>query len=297
MGQRRRLQAPSARLVPEPLATTRISKQTTRCDLYTTPASLVLENVLDKRTNPFHKSSATLVPEQPRLSSSMLQVSHLRGISVPLVPAFLRPTTTLNISTRAYSSDDGNVLTHLDSKGKARMVDVGNKEITARVAEAECSLRVGGRLLRLLRDARLPKGDALTVAQVAGVVGAKKTAELIPMCHPLPLDCVRIKIELPKGECEDGGHITVHCEVRVTARTGAEMEALTGAATAALTLYDMCKSVDKYMRITNLRVVKKTGGKSGDWPKEPEPEVKVRELNKDPINPKEAYVPTNIMYV
>ncbi|KAI5633342.1 radical SAM superfamily domain-containing protein [Phthorimaea operculella] len=286
-------------LVPEPLAPARITKETIRSNLYATPATLVaelqpstLENPLVKRTSIFYESFA------PRTSSfTRLRVTQLRGTSAPLVANFLRPTSTSKMSIRSYSSDEGNVLTHLDSKGKARMVDVGNKEITARIAEAECTLRVGGRLLRLLRDARLPKGDALTVAQIAGVVGAKKTAELIPMCHPLPLDCVRIKIELPKGDCEDGGHISVHCEVRVTARTGAEMEALTGAATAALTLYDMCKSVDKTMRITNLRVVKKTGGKSGDWPKEPEPEVKVRELNKSPIKPKEAYVPTNIMYV
>lgn len=148
------------------------------------------------------------------------------------------------------------------------MVDVGAKPVTARVAVAECLLHASPRLLRLLRDARVPKGDALTVAQVAGALAAKRTADLIPLCHQLALDSARVRVRLPEG---DAGAVRVRCEVRVTARTGAEMEALTGCAVAALTLYDMCKAVDRGMRVTDLRVVRKAGGRSGDWAAPGEP--------------------------
>lgn len=196
------------------------------------------------------------------------------------------------ISARAYSTSSDS-MTHLDNDGRARMVDVSDKDVTSRAAEAECYLRVGAKLLRLLRDANVPKGDALTVAQIAGVVGAKKTSELIPLCHPLALDYVRVKIELPKGECQNGGDIKVHCEVRVTAKTGAEMEALTGAAVAALALYDMCKAVDKGMRVLDLKVVRKEGGRSGNWPRDSG--VQIREIDTSPLKPREPFAPTNIM--
>lgn len=193
------------------------------------------------------------------------------------------------------SQSDGGAFTHLDARGRARMVDVGDKPVTARAAEAECSLLVGARLLRLLRDARLPKGDALTVAQVAGALAAKRTAELIPLCHPLPLECARVRVELPAGDAGRGGALRVHCEVRVTARTGAEMEALTGCAVAALTLYDMCKSVDRGMRITDLRVVRKSGGRSGEWPRSPEP-ASPAAAPADASTDREIYAPTNFPY-
>lgn len=193
------------------------------------------------------------------------------------------------------SQSDGGAFTHLDARGRARMVDVGDKPVTARAAEAECSLLVGARLLRLLRDARLPKGDALTVAQVAGALAAKRTAELIPLCHPLPLECARVRVELPAGDAGRGGALRVHCEVRVTARTGAEMEALTGCAVAALTLYDMCKSVDRGMRITDLRVVRKSGGRSGEWPRSPEP-ASPAAAPADASADREIYAPTNFPY-
>ncbi|KAM3955704.1 LOW QUALITY PROTEIN: molybdenum cofactor synthesis 1 [Aphomia sociella] len=173
--------------------------------------------------------------------------------------------------------------------GPARMVDVGHKPVTARVAEAECALVVGGRLLRLLRDARLPKGDALTVAELAGVLAAKRTAELIPLCHPLPLDSVRVRVSLPPGDAADaaGGALRVRCEARATARTGAEMEALVGCALAALALYDMCKAVDRGMRVTELRVVRKAGG-DGDaqWP----------DAAADDAPSGETYAPTNMTH-
>lgn len=188
------------------------------------------------------------------------------------------------------------MLTHLDAEGRARMVDVGAKPVTSRRAVAVCSLQVGPRLLRLLRDARLPKGDALPVAELAGVMAAKRTAELIPLCHPLPLDYVRVRVALPRGECAGGGALVVRCEVAATARTGAEMEALTGAAVAALALYDMCKAVDKGMRLTDLRLVSKSGGRSGDWPPPPPPEVEVRAHDTSPVRPKETYAPTTIVH-
>lgn len=180
---------------------------------------------------------------------------------------------------------------HLDAEGRARMVDVGHKPVTARAAEAECWLLASGRLLRLLRDARLPKGEALTVAEVAGALGAKRTASLLPLCHPLPLDAVRVRVRLPRGECAGGGAIRVTCAARAAARTGVEMEALTGCAVAALALYDMCKSVDRAMRITELRVLRKSGGRSDVAPPPP-----LREPDASPLRPGETYAPTNFMH-
>lgn len=174
------------------------------------------------------------------------------------------------------------------------MVDVGAKPVTARAAAAECELRVGGRLLRLLRDARLPKGDALTVAQLAGALGAKRTADLIPLCHPLALDVVRVRVELPRGDCAAGGALRVRCEARATGRTGVEMEALTGCAVAALALYDMCKSVDRSMRISELRVVHKSGGRS-DAAESPAPPP-LRAPDRSPLGEGETYAPTNVMH-
>lgn len=176
------------------------------------------------------------------------------------------------------------------------MVDVGAKPVTARRAVAACSLRVGARLLRLLRDARLPKGDALATAELAGVMAAKRTADLIPLCHPLPLDAVLVRVTLPAGECPGGGDVAVRCEVAATARTGAEMEALTGAAVAALALYDICKAVDKGMRLTDLRLVSKSGGRSADWPPPPPPEVKLRAHDTSPLAPDEPSVPSTIVH-
>lgn len=191
-------------------------------------------------------------------------------------------------------------MTHLDESGRVRMVDVGGKPETSRRAAAECSLRVSARLLRLLRDARLPKGDALSVARVAGVLAAKRTADLIPMCHPLPLACARVSIRLPAGDdCEArGGDVAVRSEVSALARTGAEMEALTAAAVAALALYDMCKSVDRHMRITDLRVVGKSGGASGSWPREgaDSPAPPLRRPDTSPLRPAEPFVPSNLMH-
>jgi cyclic pyranopterin monophosphate synthase len=142
-------------------------------------------------------------------------------------------------------------LSHVDAKGEARMVDVGEKPVVARVAAAEARLVCAAGTVRLLKGQALPKGDVLSVALVAGIQAAKQTAGLIPLCHVLPLDAVEVDFRvMARG-------VRVTCTVRTRARTGVEMEALTGATVAALTLYDMCKAVDKGMRVEGVRVVEK----------------------------------------
>ena len=142
-------------------------------------------------------------------------------------------------------------LSHVDAKGEARMVDVGAKPVVARLAVAEAMLVCAAGTVRLLKKQALPKGDVLAVARVAGIQAAKQTAGLIPLCHVLPLDAVAVDFRvMARG-------VRVTCTVRTRARTGVEMEALTGATVAALTLFDMCKAVDKGMRVEGVRVVEK----------------------------------------
>lgn len=151
-------------------------------------------------------------------------------------------------------------LSHLDDEGRARMVDVGHKAETERMAVARGEVQMRPETLALIRAGALKKGDVLTVAQVAGVMAAKKTAELIPLCHPLGLNQVLVTLEL--DEALPG--IQIRATVRTRARTGVEMEALTAVAVAALTVYDMAKAAEKTMRIQNIRLVEKHGGQSGD---------------------------------
>lgn len=153
-------------------------------------------------------------------------------------------------------------LTHLDAEGRAKMVDVSNKDITAREAVAQAVIKMKPETLRLIKEGGIAKGDVLAVAQVAGIMGAKKTSELIPMCHPLQITSVNISWEL--NDVEEA-NITVKATVKTQDRTGVEMEALTAVSLAALTVYDMCKAVDKEMTITNTCLLKKTGGKSGTF--------------------------------
>lgn len=150
---------------------------------------------------------------------------------------------------------------HLDSSGRAEMVDVSEKPVTRRVAVASCRVLLAAETVDDL--ASLPKGDAYAVARLAGIQGAKRTAELVPLCHPLPLDQVDVDIE-------PGPHgVTIRARVVTTARTGAEMEALTACSTAALALYDMVKARDRGAEITDLHLEEKHGGKSGSWTREP----------------------------
>jgi cyclic pyranopterin phosphate synthase len=150
-------------------------------------------------------------------------------------------------------------LPHLDDAGAARMVDVGAKPVTARSATARGRLLVNSEVIDLLRGGGVPKGDALAVARIAGIAATKKTSDLIPLCHPIPLSGVDIDLEVTDVAID----ITVTC--RVADRTGVEMEALTGVAVAGLALHDMVKAVDPAATLTDVRLVAKTGGRSGDW--------------------------------
>lgn len=159
----------------------------------------------------------------------------------------------------ADASGQGRVLTHLDESGAARMVDITGKDVTDRVATARGRVLVSPEVVGLLRGEGVPKGDALGVARVAGIMGAKRTPELIPLCHPLPVSGVTVDLEV-----EDDA-VVITAMVRTTGRTGVEMEALTAVTVAALTVVDMVKAVDKAAVITDVAVLTKTGGKSGDW--------------------------------
>ncbi len=151
-------------------------------------------------------------------------------------------------------------LSHLDSTGAARMVDVGHKPDTERVAIAAGEVLMRADTLALIRAGQIKKGDVLTVAQIAGVMAAKRTAELIPLCHPLPLSHIDVRCELR----DELPGVVITATVRTTNKTGVEMEALTAVSVAALTIYDMAKAVEKTMRITNVRLLEKHGGQSGD---------------------------------
>lgn len=151
--------------------------------------------------------------------------------------------------------------THFNESGKARMVDVGGKDETKRVAIARGTIYMSKETLIKVKEGYMKKGDVLAVAQVAGIMGAKKTSELIPMCHNIFIDGVDLSFKFD----EEKSAIHIEAEAKTTGKTGVEMEALTAVSTAALTIYDMCKSIDKKMIIDNIRLVKKTGGKSGEY--------------------------------
>ncbi|GAA4685226.1 cyclic pyranopterin monophosphate synthase MoaC [Streptomyces buecherae] len=150
-------------------------------------------------------------------------------------------------------------LTHLDDAGAARMVDVSAKDVTARTATASGRVLVSPRVVELLRGDGVPKGDALATARIAGIMGAKRTPELIPLCHPLAVSGVRVDLSV----ADDA--VVIRASVKTTDRTGVEMEALTAVTVAALTVIDMVKAVDKAAVITDVRVEEKSGGASGDW--------------------------------
>jgi len=151
-------------------------------------------------------------------------------------------------------------LTHLDADGRAAMVDVGGKPVTERSATACARVVMQAATLRMILAGEAKKGDVFGVARIAGIMAAKRTAELIPLCHPLPISAVAVDIA---ADGEDG--VAISATVRTLGRTGVEMEALTAASVAALTIYDMCKAVDRAMRVDGLRVVAKAGGASGDF--------------------------------
>ena len=151
--------------------------------------------------------------------------------------------------------------THFNDKGYAKMVDVGEKNITKRTATAGARVKVNENTFSLIRSGGMKKGDVLTVAQIAGVMGAKRTPDMIPMCHPILMDGINLEISLDESRKSVEIKATVSCD----GRTGVEMEALTAVSTAALTVYDMCKAVQKDMVITDIRLLSKTGGVHGDY--------------------------------
>jgi cyclic pyranopterin phosphate synthase len=154
----------------------------------------------------------------------------------------------------------GTRLTHLDARGRARMVDVGAKPVTERVAVASATVHMRPATLRLIRSGGIGKGEVLAVARIAGIMAAKRTADLIPLCHPLPVEVAAIDFTPQRG-----GRLRIRAHVKVSGKTGVEMEALTAVSAAALTVYDMCKAVDRGMVITDLGLDEKRGGRTGVW--------------------------------
>jgi len=154
-------------------------------------------------------------------------------------------------------------LTHLDETGKAKMVDVGHKPVTAREAVAEGFVSIQPATLRAITAGAVPKGEVLNTARIAGIMAAKRCGELIPLCHPLPIDSVAVDFHLPDAAPAEGDapvRIRVEATARITGKTGVEMEALTAVSIAALTIYDMCKAIDKTMTINGVRLIRKSGG-------------------------------------
>ncbi len=156
-------------------------------------------------------------------------------------------------------SDAG--FTHLDEQGRPRMVDVGGKEVTARVAVAEGHIRTSAETVRAIAAGEVPKGNVLLIAQLAGITGAKRTADLIPLCHPLPLTSVNVEVSLD----ESLPGVRVMATAKVDGKTGVEMEALTAVSVALLTVYDLCKARDRGMVMGEIRLLRKEGGRSGSW--------------------------------
>ena len=161
----------------------------------------------------------------------------------------------------AESAADEQALSHLDERGHSRMVDVSDKDVTRREATARGRVAMNAGTLALIGEGRLPKGDVLAAARIAGIMAAKRTPDLIPLCHPLPISGVELELTFDAGDPA----VEIEATVRTTARTGVEMEALTAVSVAALTIYDMCKAVQRDMRIEAVRLVAKSGGRSGDY--------------------------------
>ncbi len=157
-----------------------------------------------------------------------------------------------------------NELTHLDSQGRAQMVDVGDKAISQRVATAEAVITMLPETLVMITEGKHKKGDVFAVARIAGIQAAKKCPDLIPLCHPLMLSSVNVDLEADAANSQ----VLIKATCKLAGQTGVEMEALTAASVAALTIYDMCKAVDKGMTISQVRLLEKSGGKSGDWSRE-----------------------------
>ena len=181
--------------------------------------------------------------------------------------SFVRSLIRFNSSDNYYSDyknsyeEHTKSFSHVDASGQATMVDVKDKEVTHRKATATASVLVGTEVFNLIKANNIKKGDVLSVAKIAGIMGAKKTPDLIPLCHPLDLTQVNVQCRMDEYESK----IVIECQAKCIGRTGVEMEALTGASVAALTVYDMCKAVNKGIVISDVKLLAKSGGKSGDF--------------------------------
>jgi cyclic pyranopterin phosphate synthase len=158
-------------------------------------------------------------------------------------------------------------LSHFDKHGASRMVDVGQKPITQRTARASALVRMSTATLSLVQDQQLAKGNVFEVARLAGIMAAKRTSDLIPLCHPLPLDSVTVDFSFPDGGGNNSSFVRIDAVVSCTGKTGVEMEVLTVVSVAALTIYDMCKSAERGITIEQIQLEEKTGGRSGTWQK------------------------------
>lgn len=172
----------------------------------------------------------------------------------------INPVKNENLSNQNVAGDK---LTHINDKGQAHMVDVGDKPVTKRIATASAILKTRADVIQKINEGTVVKGDVLATARIAGIMAAKKTHELIPLCHPLPIDAIQINLELTDSD------IKITASVASTGKTGVEMEVLTAVTVAALTVYDMCKAVDRAMTIVNIQLEQKSGGKSGNYFRNP----------------------------
>ncbi|KAJ8985350.1 hypothetical protein NQ317_008381 [Molorchus minor] len=226
----------------------------------------------------------------------MILIDTLKPLSVPKSPTLKITSPLLHLPpmhkapfiqtiARLFSTDPTaqSDLTHIDQTGKARMVDVSEKKSTHRTARAVAKVKVGPKITRLILENSLKKGDVLSIAEIAGVLGAKRTAELIPLCHNIPLNNVNVKVGLDTNKEE----VVVYSTVQCYGKTGVEMEALTSVTVAALTVYDMCKSVSKGITINEVHLLSKSGGASGEYSTE---EITVRDYNRQPNTRLQPYV-------
>lgn len=234
------------------------------------------------------------------LISSNLNMIHTSMFSAPEFGRHVRCISTSAACSAAADSTPQN-LTHTDSSGKARMVDVNHKNITERVAVAGATVNVGPEIARLIEQNSVKKGDVLSIAQISGIIAAKRTAEIIPLCHNIPISSVIVNTELNLVDHCVNIRATVKCE----GKTGVEMEALCAVTTAALTIYDMCKAISKDITITDIILLKKSGGKQffqregyvetddGSTSSEND-KIIIQNYNTEPIVTKEPYYPTHI---
>ncbi len=209
--------------------------------------------------HPINERADRLATEQARLGARVAGGSHLTHVN-PEGPTRKTDSPATRQARLGEPAGGGSHLTHVDGEGKASMVDVGAKAVTQRVAVARGAVVMQPETLRLVGENAMEKGDVLGVARIAGIMAAKKTAELIPLCHPLPLDKVSVELRIDEAQSS----VEIEATAATTAKTGVEMEALTAVSVAALTIYDMVKAVDRGTTIRSVRLVRKTGGASGD---------------------------------